>query len=138
MKKYLLSLLTFVVAAFVSVNLVSCGDDDDEVKASEQGSIYGMVTILGSTDPVKGVGVKLYKMEGLYWEDGDWDCKSATICSSSTTFDDGHFEFADLLPGDYYVDILADGYELDDADDLPIRVEAGRQTKVDYQMVKSK
>ena len=132
MKKYLLSLLSIIVAAFVSFNLVACSEDD------EPGSIYGMVTILGSTDPMKGVGVKLYKMEGLYWdEDGDWDCKSATISSSSTTFDDGHFEFANLLPGYYYVDILAEEYELDDADDLPIRVEAGRKTKVDYQMVKS-
>ena len=54
MKKYLLSLLTIVMAAFVGFNLASCGDDD------EPGSIYGIVTKNGTTEVLKGVPVELH------------------------------------------------------------------------------
>ena len=112
MKKFLLSLLSIAVAAFVSFNLVSCSEDDDE-----PGSIYGIATELGTAEPMKAVGVELYKGENLMLK--------------TVTFDDGHFEFSDLTPGYYQVQIVADGYETASYD---VVVEAGRQARADMQL----
>ena len=119
MKKYLFSLLTIMMAAFVSINLASCGDDED---ASEQlGSIYGIVTELGTAEPMKAVGVELYK--------------GSSLLLKNVTFDDGHFEFSDLSPEQYKVNVVADGYDVASGN---VIVEAGRQARIDLQIKKLK
>lgn len=117
MKKYLLSLLSIAMAAFMSFNLVSCGDD--ELEEEKVGSIYGIVTELGTAEPMKAVGVELYKGESLMLK--------------TVTFDDGHFEFNDLTPGKYKVQTVADGYK---TASYSVVVEAGRQARADMQLKK--
>ena len=113
MKKYLQSVLAIIIATFLSINLIACGSDD------EPGSIYGIVTELGTAEPMKAVGVELYKSDKLLLK--------------SVTFDDGHFEFTDLTPGDYKVRVVADGYERTEGE---VVVEAGRQARIDLQVSK--
>lgn len=119
MKKHLLSLLTVVVAAFVSFNLTACGDDVAE--EDKVGSIYGIVTELGTAEPMKAVGVELYK--------------GGALLLKTVTFDDGHFEFRDLTPGNYKVNVVADGYDEAKGD---VVVESGRQARIDLQIQKLK
>lgn len=112
-----MSLLVIMMTAFVSVNLVSCGDD--ELEEEKVGSIYGIATELGTAEPMKAVGVELYK--------------GSALLLKTVTFDDGHFEFKELEPGDYKVNVVADGYEEAKGD---VVVEAGRQARIDLQIKK--
>ncbi len=118
MKKYLLSLLTIIVAAFISFNLVACSEDDEDAL----GSIYGIVTELGTAEPMRAVGVELYKNDRLLLK--------------TVTFDDGHFEFSDLTPGEYNVQAVADGYE--QVEQGGVTVEPSRQARIDLQVQKLK
>ena len=115
MDKIIIRLWIIVTTAFVSLNLASCGDDD----SNTPGSIYGIVTELGSAEPMKAVGIELYKGDKLLLK--------------TVTFDDGHFEFDELSPGDYKVTTVADGYETTEGE---VVVEAGRQARIDLQIKK--
>lgn len=108
-------LLTF---AFVFAGLIigSCtkSEEDDEDKL---GSIYGIVTELGTAEPMKAVGVELYK--------------GGNLLLKTVTFDDGHFEFKDLTPENYYVKVVGKEYE---SAEKGVTVEAGRQARIDLQL----
>ena len=108
-----------------SIMCVSCAksEEGDEDKL---GSIYGIVTELGTAEPMKAVGVELYKK-------GASSSKDALLLKT-VTFDDGHFEFKDLNPGNYQVKVMADGY--DQIEDGYVIVEAGRQARIDLQVKK--
>ena len=118
------------------IMLVSCSKSEDE-KDSQPGSIYGIVTEEGSSVPMKGITIGLYQTVGAHYnkEEGDWDAESVTLLLQTTTFDDGHFEFSDLKPGLYVVDVDAPkGYNGDFA---MVTVEAGRQARIDMQIYKN-
>ncbi len=120
MKRFLMRLLVIMMAAFVSLYLTSCGDDD-VAEEDKVGSIYGIVTELGTAEPMKAVGVELYKGDNLLLK--------------TVTFDDGHFEFNDLTPEQYKVNVVADGYDVASGN---VIVEAARQARIDLQIKKLK
>ena len=101
-----------------SIILGACTSDEDT--KNEPGSIYGIVTELGTAEPMKAVGVELYKA-------GD-------LLLKTVTFDDGHFEFKDLLPENYQVNVVSDEYE--QTEKGAVTVEAGRQARIDLQVRK--
>ena len=101
-----------------SIMLGSCTKDEDANNGEERGSIYGVVTELGTSEPMKAVGVELYK--------------SGNLLLKTVTFDDGHFEFKDLNPGNYQVKVIADEYK--QTDEGYITVENGRQARIDLQV----
>lgn len=119
MKNYIRGLLTIMMAVFMSYNLIACGDDDDIVE-DKFGSIYGIVTELGTAEPMRAIGVELYKSDNLLLK--------------TVTFDDGHFEFKDLNPGSYRVKVVADEYE--QTEEGSVTVETGRQARIDLQVRK--
>ena len=102
-----------------SIICVSCtkSEEGDEDKL---GSIYGIVTELGTAEPMKAVGVELYRY--------------STLLLKTVTFDDGHFEFKDLNQRIYQVKVVADGY--DQTEEGYVTVEAGRQARIDLQVKK--
>ena len=102
-----------------SIMLGACTNDEDSKNGP--GSIYGIVTELGTAEPMKAVGVELYKA-------GD-------LLLKTVTFDDGHFEFSDLNSGSYRVKVVADGYE--QTEEGNVTVEAGRQARIDLQVKES-
>lgn len=106
--------------AFVLTGIMfgSCTNTEDEVD-EPLGSIYGIVTKLGTAEPMKAMGVELYK-EG-------------SLLLKTVTFDDGHYEFQDLKSGSYKLKIMADGYE---RTEYNVFVESGRQARADMQAVK--
>lgn len=114
------------------IMLGSCTKDDD----SKSGSIYGIVAEEGTAEPIRGVSVVLYQgnvIANPY--KGDLDFEPTTAVSRSTTYDDGHFEFTDLKPNKYLVEVENSKYY---GQSDPISVESGRQTKVDILVVKMK
>lgn len=100
-----------------SIIYVSCAksEEGDEDKL---GSIYGIVTELGTAEPMKAVGVELYRYSELLLK--------------TVTFDDGHFEFKDLKRGSYQVKVVAEGY--DQTEEGKVTVETGRQARIDLQV----
>ena len=93
-----------------SIMYVSCAKSE-EGNEDKQGSIYGIVTKLGTAEPMKAVGVELYKRGALLLK--------------TVTFDDGHFEFKNLNPENYQVKVVAEGFVQTEAG--LVTVEAGRQ-----------
>ena len=100
-----------------SIMLSSCTKDEDANNGEERGSIYGIVTELGTSEPMKAVGVELYK--------------SGNLLLKTVTFDDGHFEFKDLIPENYYVRVVGKEYE---SAEKAVTVESGRQARIDLQL----
>lgn len=83
----------------------------------EPGSIYGMVTLKSTAEPMRATGVELYRNDHLLLK--------------TVTYDDGHYEFTDLTPRNYMLQVDAEGYDLVTYD---VVVEAGRQARVDMQL----
>lgn len=117
------------------IMLGACTNDEDSKNGP--GSIYGIVTELGTAEPMKAVGVELYKkdLNSHYYDYNlhDWTYKY-TLLLKTVTFDDGHFEFSDLNSGSYRVKVVADGYE--QTEDGFVTVEQNRQSRIDLQVKK--
>lgn len=86
-----------------------------------RGSIYGVVTVSDTAEPMRATGVELYKD------------KSGVLLLKTVTYDDGSFEFEDLQPGYYVLKVDADGYE---SLKYNIEVEAGRTARADMRLTK--
>ena len=93
--------------------LTSCESTD----YSKVGSIYGIVTKEGSTEPISAIPVSLYKENALMLQ--------------TITYSDGHFEFSDLLPGNYVIKIDGLGYEYQEYN---VIVESLRIARADMQL----
>lgn len=111
-------LLTFAIV-LTGLIIGSCtrSEEGDEDKL---GSIYGVVTEFSTAEPMRAMGVELYKSDKLLLK--------------TVTFDDGHFEFVNLTQGDYQVKVVADEYE--QTEKGQVTVEAGRQARIDLQVRK--
>ena len=107
-----------IILAGLIIGSCTKSEEGDEDKL---GSIYGIVTELGTAEPMKAVGVELYK--------------AGSLLLKTVTFDDGHFEFKDLNPEKYQVKVVADGYE--QIEEGYVTVEAGRQARIDLQVRKA-
>ena len=112
MKKLLV--LAMVLSSIIYVSCTKSVEGDED----KLGSIYGIVTELGTSDPMKAVGVELYK--------------AGNLLMKTVTFDDGHFEFTSLNSGSYQVKVVADEYE--QTEEGHVAVEAGRQARIDLQV----
>jgi hypothetical protein len=88
-----------------------------ETEAESTGNIYGIVTVKSSAEPMRATGVELYR--------------SGALLLKTVTYDDGHYEFSELDPGEYELKVVADGYT--DAE-YSVIVEAGRTARADMQL----
>ena len=120
MKKLLIWVMMLTGIIYISCTKSEEGDED------KLGSIYGIVTELGTAEPMKAVGVELYKKDASTSKDA--------LLLKTVTFDDGHFEFKNLKPEYYQVKVVADGYE--QTEEGNVTVEAGRQARIDLQVRK--
>lgn len=107
MKKTLIVLSIVLAAIVASVVLSGC--------TKESGTIYGIVTTTG--EPLKGIGVSLFS--------------GRTLLLKTVTYDDGHYEFSDLTPGEYLILVETEGYK---KFSTMVKVESGRQARVDVQL----
>lgn len=111
MKKYLILLLSFCCI------LSACIPPDEE---DNLGGIYGIVSVSDSAEPMRATGVELYTMGG-------------SLLLKTVTYDDGSYEFEELLPDYYYLRVAADGFE---EMIYEVLVEPGRIARADMQLIK--
>ncbi len=88
-----------LILAVIGILSNSCSEKDDILSDSEllSGSIYGLAIDAENTEPMRGVQVQLCTQTG-------------STLSSTVTYDDGHFEFADIPTGEYTVIISSKKY----------------------------
>lgn len=107
--KQLINILFCVVLTIAGISAASCSDNDSK------GGIHGVAVDAENQEPMRGVNVQLCKQSG-------------TILGSTITYDDGHFEFTDVTPGDYTVIISSTKYPNVKYD---FSVKAGRTASLD-------
>jgi hypothetical protein len=100
--------LMFLLGMFI---IAGCSEDKEVLT----GSIAGLVSdYINANQPIAGATVTL-NSKGL----------------AKTTGSDGRFEFGDLEPGSYTIEVLANGYQ---PDTKRIKVYAGQTTQCDFQL----
>lgn len=111
MKKFFLTIL-------IVLGLCSCAKDESETT----GSIYGVVTVKETAEPMRATGVELYHLIGQGYP---------FLLLKTVTYDDGHYEFENLSAGLFELKVVATGYE-----DVtyPVVVEPGRTARADMQL----
>ena len=119
MKKYFLMLLSAVFVAIASVGFISCGDDDDDTpKPTATGNIHGLVTDYGNANaPIAGATVTL-NVKGL----------------TKTTGSDGRYEFTNIEPGTYTIQVMASNYR---TTTKQVTVYSNQQANCDFQLTES-
>ena len=110
------------------INLISCSELDTQTQ--QTGNIYGVVTIDSSGEPMRATAIQLHYHIGKYMNLED---NVGALLLSTVTYDDGHYEFNDLTPGDYIVSLSASGYS---SKLLHVVVESGRTAHADMQLTK--
>lgn len=99
----------------IVLGFISCTKDE----SGTTGSIYGVVTVKETAEPMRATGVELYN-DGL-------------LILRTVTYDDGHYEFENLTAGEYWLRIVASGYE---EASYNVIVESGRTARADMQLDK--
>lgn len=111
MRNFIL-LFFYGILTIIGITMSACSDDS---RITSLGAIYGMTVDAENTEPMRGVQVQLCT-------------KAGSTIGSSVTYDDGHFEFADINPGEYTVIISSSKYPNVSYD---FTVEAGRTSSLD-------
>ena len=104
------NLIKFAASLMLCCMFFGCTPEEEKL-----GTIYGIVTVTG--EPLKGIGVSLFVDDALLLK--------------TVTYDDGHYEFSDLKPGEYTLEIETEGYN---TFSTTVMVEAGRQARADMQL----
>lgn len=116
-----------VIIAILLPFLISCSGEE----SPETGNIYGVVTIESSAEPMRATAIMLHYHNGN--NSSNLQYNVGALLLSTVTFDDGHYEFNDLNPGDYIVAISASGFH---SKLLHVVVESGRTAHADMQLYK--
>ena len=128
MKKFL-TLLT-IALSLVLINH-SC-----KPKEEEPGSIYGVVTDYHTLELLPNVNVKLYKATE-FDSNGSPSSTGYKLLTSSITASDGSFEFNELEPTYYRLDLTKGGYHsVEYSFGVELLVEEGKVTRVDLTLRK--
>ncbi len=117
----------FILLTYCLFLWTSCSDPMNTKES--KGNVYGLVTDLSSAEPMRAAGVSLFVISGT----NRYNEPILSLLLKTVTYDDGHFEFNDIEPGDYYLTVEMDGYDLVK---MSITVEAGRTARADMQMSK--
>ncbi len=88
------------------------------------GTIYGIVSVAGTAEPMRGTGVELYYLN----EQG----KAGALLLRTTTANDGSYSFEDVKAGEYLLRVEVPGYK---RTEYKVVVEGGRSARADMQVV---
>lgn len=118
MKKilYIISLILFLVSMIL-------GYGCQEEKQDSLGSIYGMISVAGTAEPMRGTGVSLHYISS--------NGKIGALLLRTVTAIDGSFEFCDVKAGEYILRVEVPNYELTE---YKVVVEKGRTARADIQI----
>lgn len=113
---------TAITAFFCLSAVLCCGCKTNENELS--GSIYGMISIAGTAEPMRGTGVALHYMAS--------DGKAGALLLRTTTSDDGTYTFEDIKPNEYVLRVEVPGYKVTE---YTVIVESGRKAKADIHVI---
>lgn len=99
----------------ITAATIGCSKENITGNTEKTGTIYGIVTVTG--EPLKGIAVSLFVDDALLLK--------------TVTYDDGHYEFSELKPGEYTITVEAEGYN---KFSTTVMVESGRQARADMQL----
>ena len=100
------------------------GCNDKEPESEPFGSIFGMVSVAGTAEPMWGTGVELYYLN----EKGT----VGALLLRTTTADDGSYSFDDVKAGEYLLRVEVPGYK---RTEYKVVVEGGRTARADMQVI---
>lgn len=100
------------------------GCNDKEKESESFGSIFGMVSVAGTAEPMRGTGVELYYLN----EKGT----AGALLLRTTTADDGSYSFDDVKAGEYLLRVEVPGYK---RTEYRVVVESGRSARADMQVI---
>ena len=115
--------------ALLSYLFVCCTSKIDDNNST--GNVYGVVTISTTAEPVRAAGVSLFVVNDYSLNAGGSQVPNLSLLLKTVTYDDGHFEFNDISPDNYFLRVEMDGYEVVE---MYLIVEAGRTARADMQM----
>lgn len=119
-----------LILLFVYASVITSCSSDAEITT---GSIYGVVMEMDSAEPMRSVGVELYGY------DSNIDSYKPLI-RKTVTYDDGHYEFDNIEPGEYVLQVVCEGYRMYEfgqiISEYNILVEAGKIARADLQIRK--
>ncbi len=102
-----------LISVFTAITFTACSEDPEDSTGSIYGNIYDNIT----NEALAGVSVKL-----------------TPSGSVANTFSDGSFQFEDLQPGSYTLQLSKHGYDLESK---TVEVVAGEESYVSIQMRKT-
>lgn len=106
-----------IVLGLFAVVLYGCDE-------KENGSIFGMVSVAGTAEPMRGTGVALHYTSSSQGNIG-------ALLFRTVTADDGGYEFNDVKCGEYVLRVEVPGYKLTQ---YKVVVESGRAARADMQV----
>ena len=113
----------FITAIVLLLSLYSCAKNNNI--DMDPGSIYGVVTLKSTAEPMRATGVELYT-----YANGS----KGALLAKTVTYDDGHYEFNDIIPDRYYLSVDAQGY---DKVLFLVQVQSGKTVHADMQLVET-
>lgn len=97
-----------------------CNDKESE----PFGSIFGIVSVAGTAEPMRGTGVELYYLNGKE--------ETEVLLLRTVTADDGSYSFDDVKAREYLLRVEVPGYKRTES---RVVVESGRATRADMQVM---
>lgn len=115
-----------LICFLLAIGLTSAlwyGCNDKEPESEPFGSIFGLVSVAGTAEPMRGTGVELYYLN----EKGT----AGALLLRTTTADDGSYSFDDVKAGEYLLRVEVPGYK---RTEYKVVVESGRSARADMQV----
>ena len=114
-----------VLIGFISLAAIlfsACSEKEEPIVNS---GIYGIVTDMQTTEPIRGAQVVLSTKPDYY--------SPKRIVTSAVTGDEGQYEFIDVESDSYVVALTADGYNIMEKD---VEVSLSKKSQVDFNLEK--
>ncbi len=116
--------IPYIASSIILCLLIVFGYGCKPEEKNSFGSIYGIVSVAGTGELMRGMGVELYCLN-----------RNGTVGAlllRTTTADDGSYSFYDVKVGEYLLRVEIPGYK---RTEYRVVVERGRSVRVDMQVI---
>lgn len=122
-RRFKMRKILYVICSIDLCLLIALGVGCKPEEKNLFGSIYGMVSVAGTAEPIRGTGVELYYLN----EQGG----AGALLLRTTTADDGSYSFEDVKAGEYLLRVEVPKYK---PTEYMVKVERDRSVRADMQL----